>query len=127
MWLNGVEAANVKSVSWRLFCTLGLAAISFVMIAGPSVFAQSTGTILGTLKDPTGASISGAAVSAVNEGTSLRRSAATDTEGNYVIPLLPVGSYRVEVEAQGFKSEVRSGIDLHVASQLRIDFSMQVG
>src|SRR4051794_40055774 len=116
MSVNRARNINIKTTSSRFFCVLGLAAISCLMIAGPQAFGQETGTFLGTLKDATGATVSGASVSATNEGTSLRRSTTTDSEGKYVIPLVPVGTYRLDVDAKGFKVEIRSGIDLQVAS-----------
>ena len=68
------------------------------------IHAQATGTINGTVYDSTGALIPGAAVTVTNTGTNQTRSAITDDSGNYVVPLLPVGSYTVRVEKGGFSS-----------------------
>ena len=61
-----------------------------------------TGTILGTVSDTSGARIAGIAVTAVNDLTQEKRTATTNGMGDYLVNALPVGSYRVEVESQGF-------------------------
>ena len=127
MSVNRTTNANITTTSRRWFCALGLAVIVCVMGVGLKAFGQATGTILGTLRDSTGAVISGATITATNEGTSVARFTTSDSEGNYVLPLLQVGIYQVKAEAKGFKSEVRSGLDLQVATPSRLDFSLQVG
>ena len=69
-----------------------------------SAFAQSqtTGRIAGTVKDPNGARIVGAEVTVTSLATAEERKATTDTEGNYNVPLLQPGTYRVRVAAGGF-------------------------
>ena len=62
----------------------------------PAASAQAvSGTILGTVTDPTGAVISNAKVTLVNEGTGLTRTVTTDANGEYTAPSLPTGSYTV--------------------------------
>ena len=90
--------------------------------------AQSfTGTILGTVRDSSGAVMPGVAVTAVNTGTNLKTTATTDAEGAYQAIALPPGSYRVEVSASGFKKAVREGVVLQVQAQARVDFALAVG
>ena len=73
---------------------------------------QNTATILGTIEDPSGASIADARVTATEESTGLSRSASSAPDGSFTIPLLPIGRYRVSVEASGFKTFVQTGIVL---------------
>src|SRR4051794_4243996 len=62
-----------------------------------------SGTILGSVRDATGASIRGANVTILNTETGLTRATATDDGGDYTAPSLPPGVYTVSVESQGFK------------------------
>jgi len=79
------------------------------------LFAQQiTGNIRGTVTDPTGAVISGAAATAQQAETGLSRTATTDRNGNYVLLELPVGHYRLQVAARGFQEYVQDGITLNV-------------
>jgi hypothetical protein len=104
-----------------------LLAASVVLFSVP-VFAQRiTATIRGTITDSTGAVVPGASVTVRNEETGLTRSATTTSAGIYSFAELPVGSYRVEVELSGFKSEVRSRIVLNVADARAVDIQLQTG
>ncbi len=92
------------------------------------VLAQTTSTsILGTVTDPSGASIAQAKVTARNVRTGVVTETVTTTTGDYAIPLLDVGEYEVTAEAQGFKPETRGGIRLQINEKVRVDFQLQVG
>ena len=99
----------------RLKQRLYLAAFLALLISVPAYAQKISATIRGTVTDPTGAVIPGAKVTVKNEDTGLSRSANTTSAGIYSFAELPVGSYRVEVEFAGFKSEVRSRVVLNVA------------
>ncbi|MBK9167077.1 MAG: TonB-dependent receptor [Bryobacterales bacterium] len=92
-----------------------------------SLFAQGTpGTITGRVIDPTGAAIPGAAVIATNIATNITsRTVSTDT-GDYTLQVYP-GTYRVQVEADGFKRYVRDNILMTAASTVRIDLTPELG
>ena len=79
----------------------------FCLAAVHGLFAQTTGDLRGTIKDPAALVISGANVKATLEGTSTSRTVVSDAKGDFVMPALPVGSYLVEVEAQGFKKFIQ--------------------
>ena len=55
------------------------------------------------------------------------RIVTTDPTGSYSIPIIPVGTYAIKVEATGFKAEDRTGVILNVSDDLRINFKLQVG
>ena len=103
-----------------------LLAISCIL--GASIHAQSiTGSITGVVTDSTGARIPGAQLTVTNLGTNIRSAATTDASGNYNVPLLPRGDYRLEATAQGFKRFVREGIVLQVQQTARLDIQMALG
>jgi hypothetical protein len=87
----------------------------------------TTGRILGTVRDTSGAAIAGAEVIVYNAQTGLRRELKTDESGTYNVPLLDPGEYRIQVRQQGFKSLTRAGILLSVADALRVDLELTLG
>ncbi len=96
----------------------------------PSTFAsaqQITGSIRGTVADPTGAAVSGATVSAKQAETGLTRSAVTDHSGAYDVLELPVGHYRLQVEAKGFQTYIQQGITLDVNEKASVPVRLAVG
>ncbi len=100
-----------------------LAAIACVEVLGQAV----TGTILGTVKDPSDAVVNGAQITITNVKTGLVRTAVTDGAGNYLAPFVPPGSYRVEVEAAGFKRAMLGNVEVQVDQKARVDFTLEVG
>ena len=106
--------------------TLLLLLLSLFIV--PSLQAQVVNaTLTGTVKDSSGAVIAGAKVVATNTGTNLTHETVTDTQGNYRLPSLVPGQYKLQAELQGFKTSVISGITLQVAQQARVDVELQVG
>jgi hypothetical protein len=98
------------------------------VIVGSSVAtAQTSGTIVGRISGSTGGVVVGATVTARNLGTAQVQTAVTNREGSYVIPSLPPGSYKIAVEASGFKTFAQSGITLQVNENVRADATLQVG
>src|SRR5258708_7307386 len=88
----------------------------------------NSATILGTVTDPTGAAVSGAKVTASNDATGFSRTAQSGSDGAFLIPLLPIGDrYRLTVEAAGFRSFARTGIELQLNQNARIDAQLQLG
>jgi hypothetical protein len=90
--------------------------------------AQSyTGTIAGTVTDPSGASIPGATVTITNQQTDRRDAHVTGADGRYTsLPLSP-GEYRVDVELQGFRRGARPNIVVQIGSALVVDLRLEVG
>jgi hypothetical protein len=92
-------------------------------------FAQDvrTGTVVGTVTDSSGAAVAKATVTVTNTETRVVSRGETNTEGNYYVPFLNIGSYEVAVENTGFKKYVRSGIVLQAGSTTRINVELEVG
>jgi hypothetical protein len=102
--------------------------IALVALGNGLVFAQgSTATIIGTVKDASGAVLQGAMVTVKHLETGLTRTDDADASGSYSIPSLPVGAYEVTAEKMGFRREVRRGIDLAVAQEAQVNLTLQVG
>jgi hypothetical protein len=101
----------------------------FLFLALPILKAQDiSGTIGGTILDPSGAAVPSARVTIINmERNQVVRSFITDSSGTYSVPYLPVGEYMIKVEAKGFKTEELSKIMLNVADDLRINLQLHVG
>ena len=88
---------------------------------------EITGSIRGTILDSSGASISGANVTATHIETGLVRAVSTDSSGNYILLALPVGHYRVEADAKGFRKFVQDGIHLDVNQTATVAVHLTVG
>lgn len=97
-------------------------------LVSPAAIAQSTAAaITGVVNDEQKAVITGAHVTAINTQTDVKTSTITNGSGQYVIPALPPGSYRIEVDKEGFKGIVEGGIALHVQDVLQLNFHMAIG
>jgi hypothetical protein len=97
------------------------------LICAP-VKAQVVGaTLSGSVTDTSGGVIPNAKLSIKNVATQVMRSATTDSAGFYTAPNLLPGTYQVTITAQGFQTEVRSGITLTVGTQQSLNITMQVG
>jgi hypothetical protein len=101
-----------------------------MLCASTSVaFAQEvTGTLNGTVTDPSGAAVKGATVTVTDENTKVVvRTVITGDNGDYSIPTLPVGTYTVGIEAPNFKKIVRTGVKLDVNQRRTEDVTMEAG
>ncbi|HET6891564.1 MAG TPA: carboxypeptidase-like regulatory domain-containing protein, partial [Pyrinomonadaceae bacterium] len=99
-----------------------------LMFCALSVFGQTyRSTIRGTISDPNGAVVPGAAVRVVNSTTNESRGTVSDEEGAYAISSLAPGTYEVTIEAQGFQRLVLTQVALQVNQELRVDGRLQVG
>src|SRR5436189_1300364 len=103
-------------------------ALCMPMALAASAAAQTnTGQISGTIKDSSGGVLPGVTVTVTNVGTNIARTAVTDEKGAYVVSSLPVGTYTVSAELQGFRKIERTGFDLAADGRLTADFNLAVG
>src|SRR6266566_3388022 len=86
------------------------ASILLLVFAITGTAQQNTGTILGVVKDASGAVIPGVSVTVVNEETNLTRTVITGENGAFRAPALPVGRYTVRVELAGFRTQTQRGL-----------------
>ncbi|MEW5977870.1 MAG: carboxypeptidase-like regulatory domain-containing protein [Acidobacteriota bacterium] len=92
-----------------------------------SLAQTATGQITGTVRDTSGAVMAGTKVGLTNRDTNFTREITTNSDGDYVFPLLPVGTYSVTAEQAGFRVAKRSDIKVNVAQVVRIDLELEVG
>ena len=86
-----------------------------------------TGTILGVIKDSSGAVVPGADVTVTRVDTGVSRTSKTEADGSYRFAALPVGTYEVQASAMGFETQNRKGLVLEVTQEAVVDFSLNVG
>jgi hypothetical protein len=89
--------------------------------------AGASAQISGLVSDPSGGLVPNARVTATHVDTGLVRTALSGPDGIYALPNLPVGSYRLEVQASGFESYVQTGILLQVSNNVTINVTLHVG
>jgi hypothetical protein len=85
------------------------------------------GSMVGTVHDPAGAVVPNAAVTITNTNTNSTYPVATNGDGRFLYPQLPVGTYKVSVTAPGFKEAVQEGITVSIGTLSTIDIALQVG
>src|SRR5882724_1375736 len=103
--------------------------VTLLAIVSSLLSAQTTGTatLVGTITDSSGAVMPGAQVKVLNTATSFLSETVTNSEGSYYVPYLSPGTYRVTIEAAGFKMHVRDGLLLRTNESPRIDVQLEVG
>ena len=109
----------------RKFFILAVAII--LGLAAKQVYAQGNATLTGNVADPNGAVVAGATVKAVNIGTNVSTDTQTASDGNYRFPTLPVGTYKISVEASGFKSAQVENVVLTVGQTVTRDIKLEIG
>jgi len=106
---------------WLLLSLFGLFLTTIVFASGP------TGTITGTVTDPSGAVVRKARITVLNEATNAARDAETNDDGDYTVALLPPGRYQVTAESAGFRKSIFSDVAVDVDQTVRIDFALVIG
>jgi carboxypeptidase family protein/TonB-dependent receptor-like protein len=114
-------------------CTLSLLSLSllaglFFLLTSNTAQAQfEDGSLVGTIRDASGAVIPGATVSATNTATGIVAKSTSNASGDYEFPTVRVGVYSVRAEANGFSAAVAENISVSVATRTRIDLSLKIG
>jgi len=115
----------------REFSSMCLRAMAFSLLLltmGEIAMSQlPTATILGTIKDSTGAVVPGAAITARNREIGLTRVSASTADGSYRLSALPVGTYEVRAERSGFRAGVRSALTLTISDEAAVNFTLEPG
>src|SRR5271170_5534435 len=85
------------------------------------------GSLVGTIRDTSGAIVAGASVAVSNTATGIESKVVSDSNGNWEVPSLRVGTYHVTASMPGFNTAVADNISLSVGSRQRIDLTLQIG
>src|SRR5579863_10472579 len=110
-----------------VFAAAVLKALSFVLFASLAFGQGGTGTITGTITDPTGLAVAGANVQATNAETGAVYTGASTAAGNYTIANVPVGTYVLSVKVSGFKTYTHTNLTVAAAQTMKEDIPLQVG
>ncbi len=113
-----------RNVRWRVALLL-LLAVS--LAAGVASAQTTTGSIVGNLKDPSGALIPGAEVTAIETSTGVKRETISDDSGHFDLRQLPSGVYEVSIELPGFQKFVARRVRVQVRDTVRLDVTLQLG
>src|SRR5437899_9641179 len=120
--------ARGMRIRLRSFGRFATAIVVLVALPTCLVFAHtSTATILGVVKDTSGALVPGVSITIKHTETGLTRTAVSSESGDYNVPLLPIGAYEITTTMPGFKQQVRTGINLVVGQQAVINLTLEVG
>lgn len=102
-------------------------AVLLLSLGAPALAQFTFGGLSGTVKDQNGAAIGGASVLVINEGTSKEFAAVSNSEGVFLVPLLPPGAYRVQISIRGFKVTSYTGIQISPGQEHTLTSVLEVG
>lgn len=98
-----------------------------IVVAALVWAADPTGTITGTVTDPTGGAVTNAKITVTALTTGLSRTASTANDGGFVFPLMPVGPYSVAIEVSGFRRFEQRGVEVRADSSTNVPVTLQIG
>ena len=113
-----------RKMKWVRALAAGLA---LLLVSLPTLAQSNAGRILGTVTDQTGAALPGATVTISDLERGTNRVLSTDEAGTYVAPDLLPGNYSIRATARSFKSVERTRVEVEVAADVRVDFSLPPG
>jgi hypothetical protein len=109
---------SVSHLAFLICCVLALSAVGY---------SQSTfGTVLGTVKDPSGSAVPMAAVSLMNTGTNAEHTTVSNSNGGYEFVNVEIGNYKLTVDAPGFQKTEYQAFDVAARATIRIDIDLKV-
>ncbi len=99
----------------------------FLLSTAASIAQIDTGSIVGTVRDPSGAAVPKATVAVTNTATGVAVTTETNSSGEYQVTALIPGIYSVKVSSPGFTSQINTGVEINVQSRPSIDFNLKIG
>ena len=120
-------AAGIKGRCYGRIRACAVTALLLFFAALPAAHAQVSASIKGAVRDPSGAPVPSAAVTAKDVETGAVRNSTTDEAGRYQLLALAVGEYEVSVTKPGFRVAIRGGIHLAVGQEAIVDLRLLVG
>src|ERR1700675_4604192 len=121
------ESMNRRSLLANTFASVFGVFFVLVMTTVTAWGQAGTATVRGVVNDPQGNVVAGATVSLANSATNFSRTATSNTDGVFSFEQVPVGDYRMEVTATGFKKAVVTAVHALVARVTPVDFTLEVG
>jgi Carboxypeptidase regulatory-like domain/TonB dependent receptor len=115
------------AVSRILEILLLLSSVLLLLPSMPLHAQVDTGTIVGTVKDASGAVVGGARVTLTNEGTGAALTTTTGPDGTYTFSPVRIGSYKLDTASQGFQSVSQTGVTVNVGANVVVDFTLKPG
>lgn len=125
-------ASHAVFQSFRKICSskaiFVMSLVALLSLAGPYTHAQVTAILSGTVTDPSGALVAGAAVTVTNEATGDVRTVESNKEGFFAVPNLLPSIYTVKVDSKGFRPREITGVDIHAGDAIKLPtFVLAVG
>ena len=120
-------AALFRRSKARLWASAFLAIACLISLAPQTAFAQASAGITGTVTDPSGAVVPNAKVTITNEQTSSSSDTTSSSAGSYSFRGLLPGKYDLQVDAAGFKKDVKKGVTIEVSTTSTVDFALTTG
>lgn len=108
----------------RLF---GFVCLAFLLFSFAVSAQVNTATVYGTVTDPSGATVANAQASLENTATGAKLATQSNSTGEFSFPVVPAGTYRLEVTATGFRSEIREGLVLSAGQNVKLALALQLG
>ncbi len=97
------------------------------LLTAPAAFAQATGSLSGTVTDANGALVQGANITVKNTATNFTRNTTSNAEGRWTLALLPVGTYTVTYEKEGFKKSISQSTEVEASVTRSVEVVLEVG
>lgn len=120
-----MELRNLRNITQK--SVVILLCFMLTLIFQSTAWAQATASVSGRAVDLTGASVPGAKITLKNQETGATRTTTSEQTGFYRVVSLPVGQYEIKAEKEGFKTILRSGIDLVVGQEAVVNLNLEVG
>src|SRR2546422_4365708 len=113
---NSIKCFCSGAVLSRMLATGCALLLAFLFLSSSAWSQGNQGTIEGSIVDQSGAAVSTARLTAINDSTHLRFEAAADPSGLFTFPVLPVGTYTIEIQSAGFSKLTQKGVTLTVGA-----------
>jgi len=127
MSLRTVGGARCHDGQMTAASRLWFSGFTLLLLTAAALAQSTTGRILGTVSDQSGAAVAGATVVVADVQRGISRTVTTDDSGAFAVPDLQPGTYKIHVEAKGFKSVERPNVLIEVATDVRLDFALPPG